>query len=70
MIHMVLCPQCRTIQKAGTTCGICTCIIPERNASPLARSHTLTNSGGVKVEGMPLHKAKAIKRLADRDVFA
>jgi hypothetical protein len=27
MVHMKLCPNCRTIQKAGTTCSICKCPI-------------------------------------------
>lgn len=25
MIRMTLCPNCRTIQKAGTVCSICKC---------------------------------------------
>lgn len=25
MIRMTLCPNCRTIQKAGTVCTICKC---------------------------------------------
>jgi hypothetical protein len=31
-IHMVLCPNCRTIQKAGTICPLCKC--PVLVASP------------------------------------
>lgn len=27
MIQMTLCPNCRTIQKAGITCPICKCPI-------------------------------------------
>ncbi|GAG43956.1 unnamed protein product [marine sediment metagenome] len=27
MIRMTLCPNCETIQKAGTTCTICKCPI-------------------------------------------
>jgi hypothetical protein len=39
MIRMVLCPNCRTIQKAGTNCSICKCPVEaNQEVINLARS--------------------------------
>ena len=32
-VYMVLCPNCRSIQKAGTICPICKCPIPLKEES-------------------------------------
>jgi hypothetical protein len=29
-MNIVLCPNCKTIQKMGTVCSICTCPIKQR----------------------------------------
>jgi hypothetical protein len=34
MIQMTLCPNCRTIQKAGTCCSICKCPVEAKKIPP------------------------------------
>lgn len=39
MVRMTLCPNCKTIQKAGTNCSICKCPVDRnREVINLARS--------------------------------
>ena len=45
MIRMILCPNCRTIQKAGTNCSICKCPVEvNREVLNLARALNISKT--------------------------
>jgi len=69
MIKITLCPNCCTIQKAGTTCSICKYPIPEREASPLSGCKSVTPQGGIAYKAMPGYKVEAIIRLRKRGLI-
>jgi len=58
MIRMTLCPNCRTIQKAGTTCSICKCPV---------EVGTIEDMNGRK-SVLPKHKVEAAIRARKKGV--
>jgi len=65
MRTMTLCPGCHSIRKAGTTCPLCICPVPEASVVLV----TAAASGGTTKKIIPASKAEAISRLQNRDVF-
>jgi len=66
--HIVLCPECHSMQRAGTTCGICGFPIPERKASALAESRTFVGTG-TQCKPMRASRVEAIIRLRQRGLI-
>lgn len=52
MAKMTLCPNCRTIQKAGTDCTICKCPVPR-----LVLMQEMLAGGGMKNTWVSADKA-------------
>jgi hypothetical protein len=58
MIRMTLCPNCNTIQKAGTNCPICKCPV---------EVGVIKDMGGRK-SVLPKHKVEAAIRVRKKGV--
>ena len=65
---MVLCPECRSMQKAGIRCPLCTFPIPEHEASPLAECREATIFG-TRTRHLPVSKVQAILNLQRRGLI-
>lgn len=68
MRHMVLCPGCHSIRKAGTTCELCTCPVPAVEEEMVA-VRTGAAHGGTSIKLIKTSRINTLQRVQDKDIF-